>query len=138
MKQIVVISHKTLAQGMAETISFFAGDIKNLHYICAYQDGQNEFPINELTALIESFGSNDQVFLLTDLLGGSVNQNCTQLIQEKGVNVITGVNLALALSIALDPNDRLSKQTINELVGQAKNQMIYMNDYDGDNESDDE
>lgn len=138
MKQIVIISHKTMAQGMAETIKFFAGDIENLHSICAYQNGQNEFPTEELTTLIDSFNQNDQVFILTDLLGGSVNQNCAQLIKKKNVKVITGMNLALALSIVLDPSDQLPEHTIINLVEQAKNQMIYMNDYDGDNESDDE
>lgn len=138
MKQIVIISHKAMAQGMAETIKFFAGDIQNLHFICAYQNGENEFPIRRLTKLIESFNSQDQIFLLTDLLGGSVNQNCTQLIKDWRVNVITGINLALTLSIALDPSEQLSNKTINKLVNQAKNQMIFMNDYNDNNESDDE
>lgn len=138
MKQIVIISHKTMAQGMAKTIKFFSGNIQNLHFICAYQNGENEFPLGELTKLMGSFNSQDQVFLLTDLLGGSVNQNCTQLIKDGHVNVITGVNLALALSIVLDPSDQLSNKTINELINQAKNQMIFMNDYNGVSGSDDE
>lgn len=138
MKQIVIISHKTMAQGMAETIRFFAGDITNLHYLCAYENGKNAFPADELAATIASFNDQDQIFLLTDLLGGSVNQNCTQLIKNKQVNVITGVNLALALSIVLQPEDRLSEQEINKLVSEAKTQMVYMNDYNGNDEADDE
>ena len=138
MKQIVIISHKTLARGMAETVKFFVGNIENIHYLCAYEDGKNEFPIRELTNLINSFNEQDQVFLLTDLLGGSVNQNCSQLIKRKNINVITGVNLALVLSITLDPSNQLKKQKIQELIAQAKNQIVYMNDYDNGNESDDE
>ncbi|PXY82469.1 PTS sugar transporter subunit IIA [Lactobacillus melliventris] len=138
MKQIVIISHKTLARGMAETVKFFAGNIENIHYLCAYEDGKNEFPIRELTNLINSFNEQDQVFLLTDLLGGSVNQNCSQLIKRKNINVITGVNLALVLSITLDPSNKLKKQKIQELIAQAKNQIVYMNDYESGNESDDE
>ena len=138
MKQIVIISHKTLARGMAETVKLFAGNIENIHYLCAYEDGKNEFPIQELTKLISDFSEQDQVFLLTDLLGGSVNQNCSQLIKRENVNVITGVNLALVLSIILDPSKQLKKQKIQELIAQAKNQIVYMNDYNSENESDDE
>ncbi|RHW50895.1 PTS N-acetylglucosamine transporter subunit IIBC [Lactobacillus bombicola] len=138
MKQIIIISHKTMAQGMVETIKFFAGNIQNLHFICAYENEENEFPIDKLIELIDSFNSQDQVFLLTDLLGGSVNQNCTQLINERHVNVITGINLAIALSIILDTSDYLSNEKISELIKQAKSQMIYMNNYNDNNESDDE
>lgn len=138
MKQIVIISHKTMAQGMADTINFFAGDIPNLHYICAYRNGKNNFPIKELTNLIATFEPQEQIFLLTDLLGGSVNQNCTQLIKNPRISVITGANLALALSIVLDPSDHLSAKKIAALVNEAKEQMIYMNDYASENEADDE
>lgn len=138
MKQIVIISHKTMSKGMTETIKFFAGDIENLHYICAYENGENEFPLNQLVGLLKKFDELDQVFLLTDLLGGSVNQTCSQLIKDYHVNVITGVNLALALSIVLDPSDQLTDDKIFELIEEAKGQMVYMNNYNGDNESDDE
>ena len=60
------------------------------------------------------------------------------LIKRKNINVITGVNLALVLSITLDPSNQLKKQKIQELIAQAKNQIVYMNDYDNGNESDDE
>ncbi|CAM3157263.1 PTS system, mannose-specific IIA component [Lactobacillus bombicola] len=138
MKQIIIISHKTMSQGMVETIKFFAGNIQNLHFICAYENEENEFPIDKLIKLIDGFNSQDQVFLLTDLLGGSVNQNCTQLINERHVNVITGINLAIALSIVLDTGDYLSNEKISELIKEAKSQMIYMNNYIDNNESDDE
>lgn len=138
MKQIVIISHKTMSKGMTETIKFFAGDIENLHYICAYENDENEFPLNQLVGLLKKFDELDQVFLLTDLLGGSVNQTCSQLIKDYHVKVITGVNLALALSIVLDPSDQLTDDKIFELIEEAKDQMVYMNNYNGDNESDDE
>lgn len=138
MKQIVIISHKTMSKGMTETIKFFAGDIGNLHYICAYENDENEFPLNQLVGLLKKFDELDQVFLLTDLLGGSVNQTCSQLIKDYHVKVITGVNLALALSIVLDPSDQLTDDKIFELIEEAKGQMVYMNNYNGDNESDDE
>lgn len=138
MEQIVIITHKTMAKGMAETIEFFAGKVKNLHYICSYLDNKNEFPTNELTSLIKTFKPTDQIFLLTDLLGGSINQHCSQLIKDHHINVITGINLTLALSIILNPAESLSDDQINKLVDEAKTQMIYMNDYDGSDDSEDE
>ncbi|MEB3363252.1 hypothetical protein SDC49_04515 [Lactobacillus sp. R2/2] len=60
------------------------------------------------------------------------------MIKRKNINVITGVNLALVLSITLDPSNQLKKQKIQELIAQAKNQIVYMNDYESGNESDDE
>ena len=138
MKQIIIITHKTMAKGLTETVQFFAGKVKNLHYICAYMNSKNEFQINELTSLIKTFKPNDQIFLLTDLLGGSVNQHCSQLIKDHHINVITGINLGLVLSIVLSPVDTLNDEEINKLVNKARTQMIYMNDYNDSNNDDDE
>ncbi len=46
--------------------------------------------------------------------------------------------MALVLSITLDSSKQLKKQKIQELIAQAKNQIVYMNEYNGGYESDDE
>lgn len=128
MKRIILISHKGFAEGIKSTLEFFAGKNSNLYAISAYENGENTFPKEKLNELINSFGAKDEVFILTDLLGGSVNQNCSQFMSES-VHVITGINLPFALTLLLDTNEHLTDDEIEHMIKKSVSQIIYMNTY---------
>ena len=69
------------------------------------------------------------------MAGGSVNQKFYQHISDK-VHVIAGVNLPLAMSIALQlDNENLD---IPSIVEEAQQQIIYMNDQKSEEKVEDE
>lgn len=137
MKRIILISHKEFAKGIKSTLEFFAGKNPNLYAIDAYENGENNFPKKQLEDLINSFDANDEVFILTDLLGGSVNQNCSQLMSDR-VHVITGINLPFGLTLLLDTSEHLTDDEIEKMISKAASQIIYMNNYNKVANTDDE
>ncbi|MDN6255976.1 MAG: hypothetical protein L0J43_12560, partial [Tetragenococcus koreensis] len=76
----------------------------------------------------------DEIIILTDLLGGSVNQHTLRYIKDD-VFLITGFNLALAVSILLEPDERLTIEKLSTLIGQSQDQMVLMNTYKAKNDS---
>ena len=57
----------------------------------------------EFKKILEEFPE-DEIVIMTDLMGGSVNSNALMLTGEKRVHVITGISLALVLGMLLsDP-----------------------------------
>lgn len=142
MKQIILISHNELAYGMAKTVCFFAGKVPNLYYLVAYKNGDNEFPKKKVDQLIDTFDSEDQIFILTDLIGGSVNQNASQYISvNPNIKVITGMNLSLVLALVLNTKSKLSDKEIEDIIKNAAKQIVFMNealDRDNNLASDDE
>ena len=54
------------------------------------------------------------------------------------VHVICGMNLPLALTLALQPEGRLTAAQVADIVAEARNQLIYMNTYQQSENDDDE
>lgn len=95
MNQFIIVTHATLAGGFADVVRFFKSDLENVQFINAYVESQ-EFEKEFRTALEKVKGEN--VIVLSDIMGGSVNQVATRLMQEFSYQLITGINLPLLLN----------------------------------------
>lgn len=71
MRKIVVASHSLLAQGFKDTLEFLTGKGDAVNAVCAYVNDNGE----GLDAAVEAaLSGTDEVVVLTDAYGGSVNQ----------------------------------------------------------------
>ncbi|WP_162887559.1 PTS sugar transporter subunit IIA [Bombilactobacillus bombi] len=138
MKRIIIVTHKKLALGLQDSLNFFTNMNDQITAIPAYEHDDNQFPDEIIKKKIVEFkNNNDQIFILTDLLGGSVNQHILKFV-DNNTFVITGVNLPLALSILLSPYEYLTLNQVQKVVSEAKEQIILMNTYNSPNSEDDE
>lgn len=137
MKKFIIVSHKQFSQGLKDTLDFFTNMGNQIQAISAYEDGENQFPENELKQAIEAAGEGNQVIILTDMLGGSVNQHAVSYMSQD-VLVITGINLAVAMSLVLNPKERLSADDVIQSIEAARDQMVLMNNYQTEQASGDE
>ena len=106
MNQFIIATHATLAGGFADVVRFFKSDLENVQFINAYVESQ-EFEKEFRTALEKVKGEN--VIVLSDIMGGSVNQVATRLMQEFSYQLITGIN--------------------RNSVANAREQIVYVNDF---------
>ncbi len=125
MNQFIIATHATLAEGFADVIRFFKADLENVQYINAYVESQ-EFEKEFRAALERVKGEN--IIVLTDILGGSVNQVAARLIGEFQYQLVTGINLALLLELVFIPDDIL-EETLEQAVLRSREQMVYMNSF---------
>ncbi|MSS77829.1 PTS N-acetylglucosamine transporter subunit IIBC [Anaerococcus sp. AGMB00486] len=128
MSKIIISSHHNLALGLKDTLSYILPSFKDVIAIPAYVDERKlEDLVNDA---LENIDKDEQIFVFTDMLGGSVNQEFAKKIPRENYYLITGLNLPLLLSVALSlQNGNLSEQDLKELIEEAKNQIIYVNDY---------
>ena len=71
-RHYVIASHSILAEGMGKTLKFFAGNEIKLEILTAYV---NNTPIDDdIKNIMDKIPAEDEVVILTDLKGGSVNQ----------------------------------------------------------------
>ena len=124
MNRLLIVTHSTLAQGLYETLSFFMGKLDNVEYINAYVENNDIRVVFENK--IQSYGD-DNVIVLTDIPGGSVNQIAMELMPKYGYHLVTGTNLSMVLELALKQNE-LSNEEIKEIVDNSWNNVLYMND----------
>ncbi len=136
-RRFLIATHSTLAEGFTNALMFFSGDEIDVTYINAYIDGK---PIDEkINSFFSTLNDQDELIVLTDLLAGSVNQNLYKYISREHTHILTGINLALALSLVLESaNDYLTKERINQLVNSSRENIVYMNEFQAEVDDDDE
>lgn len=86
MRKIVVASHSLLAQGFKDTLEFLTGKSDAVNAVCAYVNDNGEGARRGRSR--RAFGT-DEVVVLTDALGGSVNQRFSRFASDR-IHVIAG------------------------------------------------
>lgn len=124
MRRIVLASHGNLAAGMKSSVELIAGEQPDLTTVCAYTEGCPT-AAEPLAALVEGLADGDELVIVTDVLGGSVNNEASQFVNTPGVYVVTGMNLAFVLSLVVDAGTPTA-DLIAGSVSEAREQLRRM------------
>lgn len=120
--KILVIGHGRFAEGVKSAAQIIVGDLSEVTFMNTYVDD-----IDFHVELDKYFSNNTNILVLTDLFGGSVNQAIMQYITKENIEIITGVNIPLVLEILLS-NITEKNLDIREIVSNAKEQIMFVND----------
>ena len=103
MNQIILASHGGLAAGAKDTLEMVLGDVSNVHVVSLARDDKEPIA-NKVETMIATFNADDTVYVLTDMLGSSVNNSMVELSRNGAAfTVISGFNIPLALTLAMSP-----------------------------------
>lgn len=136
MRKYIIATHGHMAYGMSTTLSMLIGEQENLTIINAYTEECKD-PTPEFEKIIEE-NPDDDIVIMTDLFGGSVNNNAMVMTKNERVHVVTGINLAVVISIVMSDSNTPTKQVIEEAVTGAKDMIIYCNNLVAETNDEDE
>lgn len=123
MNRIILASHGSLSAGMLDTVQMIMGDLPNICAVATTRD-ETETIVQKTSRLLDSFPPEDTVYILTDVLNGSVNNDMLSLVAKyPDITVICGMNACLVLSIA-DAEAPLTAGELEEIVSQARGQLM--------------
>ena len=94
MEQFLLASHGSLARAMKETAAFLLGTNENVHCLCAYVDEASmnlEQMVGEWAA---GRKTEEHWTVITDIFGGSVNNEFMKYAGDPGVNLVAGMSRA--------------------------------------------
>lgn len=132
MKHIILISHGKLASGMVSAVELITGKQELLHSIDMYlDDGKLVDKFKKLVSDKEI--DVDQAIIITDVLGGSVNQEILTQVDLSKTMIVTGMNLPLLLTLMTSD---LEGNSIESIISQANDQIILVNTLLNDTEDD--
>lgn len=133
--KIILASHGTLAKGMYDALTLIFGEQQNVEIISAYTDGNDDIESLADYALADT--GQDECLVITDVLGGSVNNVFLSRMEENpGIKLITGMNLSLLLEI-FSRRDELNDELLRVSIEDARRNCMYCNDLKSDtNEKD--
>lgn len=111
--KILLGSHGRFASGIKSSLKVLIGDeAEKIYVIDAYVD-DNNIDV-ELENYFKTVDPDEQVLMLSDLYGGSVNQKMYLYLSRPNTYLIAGVNLSLVIELCLksDMDIEEAKETI--------------------------
>ena len=127
MRRFVFASHHYMAHGLKDTVDFLTNQAKKIYDINAYVEEEKKDLDVVVKELFASFDPDDEVIVLTDLMGGSVYQKFFPYMNDH-VHVICGMNLPLAMSFLLASEDQtLTQESVDAIIEECKKQIVYVN-----------
>lgn len=141
MRHFIISSHSHLAEGMVSALELIVGKIDNLSFYNAYTEeetGDNEHFKEKIMREINSIPKEDDIIIVTDMFGGSVNNELLELCKIKNCYLVTGMNLLLVIGLCLGSEEEPINEQIHRLVEEAKTGIIYCNELNSDSEFENE
>ena len=126
MQRLVLASHGYLAEGMNNSAQIIVGKSANIYTICAYvKEGITlESQINEL---FDSFPEDDEMIVVTDIFGGSVNNEFMQRLQNRRFWLVSGMNLPLVIQLAMAEDGGCISESIKEALETGREMICFCN-----------
>jgi PTS system mannose-specific IIA component/fructoselysine and glucoselysine-specific PTS system IIA component len=122
MNKIILASHVDFSKGLKQTSAMIIGDEGNIFALSAFRD-EDEPIKRQVEHLLEKIGYED-VYILTDIFGGSVNNDLLAIQQEHPeVHLFAGMNLPLVISIATQ-SGKISSEQMNLILEESRQGMI--------------
>ena len=127
--KIILVSHGKLAKGMKDTIDLIIGKQDNLFAYDAYSNSANDNSFALKIKELVKKNKNDQFIIVTDILGGSVNNEMFQLLKTyKNIDLLTGMNLPLIITLVTKSENLLNKKVIKEAINEGKKGVLSVNE----------
>lgn len=138
MKRILILaSHHNMAAGLRDSLNFVSGGEQETVALAAYVDNK---PVDAaVKELMSGLSDEDEAVILTDMTAGSVNQQFFPYISRPHTHLVSGMNLPLAFTIAMEPQDEyITADRMREIVEESRAEMKYCNDLAAEEDDEDE
>ena len=118
MLRVFLASHAHLASGMQSSLALFSASENRLRVHDAYVEGEDSTLQEDLDSFFSGVSSEDDVLLLSDLYGGSVNTVMAGYLNRPRTRLVAGVNLAFLIEVMAHTD--LSEGQLEDIVLQAR------------------
>lgn len=121
MLNVFLASHGHLASGLRNSLCIFLRTCPNLCVYDAYTDDDPSTLQEHLDAFYERVSENDEVLLLSDLYGGSVNTAMCPYLERPNTRLVTGINLAFLIEVMSETS--LSDERLDEIIAASREHL---------------
>ena len=127
MKQFLLASHGKFAEGILGSFQMILGYAPNITVLCAYTKENEETLEHTVKKIICERNRKEDLIVVTDVFGGSVNNEFMKYLNEPGVYLVTGMNLPLLLELYSNQNME-SRDMIRLAIASAQNNLKFCTD----------
>ena len=120
---LLIISHCNLGREFLNAAELIVGRLENADAIAITQTSESEELLMAIAEKIKSLDDGQGVLVLTDMFGGTPSNLSLSFLEEQMVEVLTGVNLPMVISVAQDRH-QLTLSDLGERAEQAGRRSI--------------
>ena len=125
MVGVLIISHGGLAEALISATQFLVGNLRKVKGISIWPKDREKEVRERIQKEIEEVDDGDGVVILTDILGGTPTNLSLSLLEDEKVEVVTGVNVPMLLTLFSYRKGRSLKE-ISELVKKSGRRSIIL------------
>jgi PTS system mannose-specific IIA component len=126
MVGILIVSHGKLAQALISSVQYLFGDLKKIRAVSILpKDSEEEIKDRIQKNMAELNGGNG-IIILTDILGGTPTNLSLSLSDDEGVEIVTGVNVPMLLTLLSYRKNGQSLRKIGKLAKKSGRRSIIL------------
>lgn len=127
MRYLLFASHGRLAEGMLHSVEMITGKQNHVWTLCAYVDRQRDLK-DQIKEVLNKLEKDDELIVVTDIFGGSVNNEFMNVLSYQQIHVIAGLNLPLAIElVSMVHTNKDTEEIITSALLNSKNSIKYCN-----------
>ena len=122
-RKVIIATHGCLADGFLSALKIIVGENENLQAVNCYTTP--EFDLEQTVDQILHESEGTELYVFTDLLGGSVNNGFFKRLGDHDFHLVTNTSLGLLMDFSLlnpDENELRAKLSSGEFAA------VYCND----------
>ncbi|NBI07173.1 PTS sugar transporter subunit IIA [Senegalia massiliensis] len=127
MRRYLLASHGKLSEGILDSVEMIIGKQYKISTISAYKNEEDDLNI-QLRNMVLNIGKNDELIIISDIFGGSVNNECMKLLNDHRVHLVSGLNLPLVIELLTSDDCEISTEDlIKKSLENSKKLILYCN-----------
>ncbi|BAO07990.1 PTS system, fructoselysine/glucoselysine-specific IIA component [Enterococcus sp. AZ045] len=128
VEQIVILaSHGRFASGILHSLELICGKKQSVFAIDCYVE--ETFDLTTTVDTLMQTYKHSEVIVITDIFGGSVNNEFLRYIQQPNFYLITGLNLPLLIELTTQfQRGGAISETIHQTLANSKEMIQFCND----------
>jgi fructoselysine and glucoselysine-specific PTS system IIA component len=125
--KILIATHGKFAEGIKDSLQMITGIYDDIEAICAYSQKDIDYRDLIESKVKEHDYSTSNLLVITDLVGGSVNNEFMKYIKDYPFYLVGGLNLGLLLELVMQKDD-LNEKFIRSCCRNSEKFIVFCND----------
>jgi PTS system mannose-specific IIA component len=112
MVGILVVSHGRLAEALISSVEFLVGELKRIKGLSIWPKESKKEIKHRIQQKMAEIDDGDGVVILTDIMGGTPTNIALSFLEDEKVEVLTGVNMPMLLTLSSYRKGRSLKEIV--------------------------
>lgn len=130
-KKIIVASHGQMASGILSSLKIIYGESDQVEALDCYVE--KDFDLSQKIAALMNKYANYELIVITDIFGGSVNNEFLTYLKRKNFYLVAGLNLPLLIELVSglntsEPTEEWVRKTLHASKKISNSVMTYWKD----------